>query len=118
MLAGGPSAEDDYVHYFRPFALRNAEATAAGVFLSIATALFIACMAASVSLDETAFTVLANATGQPAISLPLHWTAEGLPVGSHFTSRPGREDVLLALAGQLERSRPWAQRWPPLVPRA
>jgi amidase len=45
-----------------------------------------------------AFTPLANATGQPAMSVPLHWTDDGLPVGSHFLARPGEEALLFALA--------------------
>jgi len=58
------------------------------------------------------FTYIANATGQPAISLPLHWTADGLPVGVHFTARTAEEDVLLRLAAQLEQAKPWADKLP------
>ena len=61
----------------------------------------------------TPHTALYNVTGQPAISLPMHWTDGGLPVGVQLVGRPAGEGVLLALAGQLERARPWAHRRPP-----
>jgi amidase len=60
----------------------------------------------------TPFTALANVTGQPAITLPLHTTPDGLPVGVMLAGRPGGEAPLLALAGALERARPWASRHP------
>ncbi len=63
-------------------------------------------------LDYVPVTPLSNATGQPAISLPLHWTADGLPVGLHFSARLGDEATLLRLAGQLEQARPWRDRHP------
>ena len=65
-------------------------------------------------ITYVSFTPLANATGQPAMSVPLHWTDDGLPVGSHFLARPGEEALLFALAEQLEAAQPWADRWPPV----
>ena len=59
-----------------------------------------------------AFTALFNATGQPAISLPLHWTDDGLPVGVQLVAPFGREDLLIRVAAQLERRAPWADRTP------
>jgi amidase len=53
-----------------------------------------------------------NATGAPAISLPMHWTDEGLPVGVMLTADNGREDLLIRLAAQLEGAQPWADRRP------
>ncbi len=63
-------------------------------------------------IDYVPFTALQNATGQPAISLPLHWSADGLPVGVMFSAKLGDEATLLRLAGQLEQARPWKDRRP------
>ncbi len=60
------------------------------------------------------FTPYFNLSGQPAISLPLHWTPEGLPVGVHFGAAYAREDVLIRLASQLEQARSWGGRIPPV----
>jgi amidase len=59
------------------------------------------------------YTAQFNVTGQPAISLPLHWSADGLPVGVQLVAAYGREDLLIRVAAQLEQSTPWADRHPP-----
>jgi amidase len=61
----------------------------------------------------TPYTSTWNVTGMPAVSLPLHWTAEGLPVGVMLAGRSGEDHRLFALAAQLELARPWADRHPP-----
>jgi len=63
---------------------------------------------------DCAFTAPFNAAGLPAISLPLHWTKSGLPVGIQFVGRDLAEGTLLRLAGQLEQAQPWKDRLPPL----
>ncbi len=71
--------------------------------------------------DETArkvfgfipYTPLFNVTGQPAMSMPLYWNADGLPIGTQFVGRFGDEATLFRIAGQVERARPWAHRIPP-----
>lgn len=60
------------------------------------------------------YTPLQTIVGCTAMSVPLHWTDEGLPIGSQFAAAPGRERVLLELAYELEAARPWASRWAPL----
>ncbi len=62
----------------------------------------------------TQFTMPFDVTGQPSISLPLHWSADGLPIGVQLTAAYGREDVLIRVASQLEEARPWAEQRPPV----
>jgi Asp-tRNA(Asn)/Glu-tRNA(Gln) amidotransferase A subunit family amidase len=65
------------------------------------------------NLGWVPYTQLANLTGRPAISLPLHWTADGLPLGVQFVAPLAGEQLLLRLAGQLEQALPWADRLAP-----
>ena len=66
------------------------------------------------TFDTIPFTALFNITGQPAMSVPLHWNAAGLPIGVQFAGRFGEEALLFSLAGQLEQARPWFGRVPPI----
>ena len=61
------------------------------------------------------FTILWNITGQPAASVPAGFSAEGLPLAVQIVGRPGDERTVLALAGELEAERPWADRRPPVA---
>lgn len=66
------------------------------------------------NLGWVPYTQLANLTGRPAMSVPLHWTPDDLPIGSQFVARLGEDGLLLRLAAQLESAAPWADRRPPL----
>ncbi|MGZ5313680.1 MAG: amidase [Solirubrobacterales bacterium] len=63
-------------------------------------------------IPTAAFTAFWNSAGQPAISLPLHWNDEGLPIGVQLVAPFGREDILIRVASQLEQARPWNERRP------
>jgi amidase len=64
--------------------------------------------------EYTGFTLIANASGQPGISLPLHWNDDNLPIGVQLLGRYGDEATLIRLAAQLEEARPWSQRRAPI----
>lgn len=64
------------------------------------------------NLQYTPFTQLANVTGVPAMSVPLHWCENGLPLGVQFMGTHGDETKLLSLAAQLEQAEPWFHRVP------
>jgi amidase len=63
--------------------------------------------------EFTPFTSVYNVSGQPSVSVPLHWSEEGLPIGVMLSGRMGGEATLLALSAQLEAARPWSRRVPP-----
>ena len=60
------------------------------------------------------FTQVANITGLPAVSLPLSWSDEGLPIGVQLVGRPAGEAALIRVSAQLEQARPWRDRRPPV----
>ena len=64
------------------------------------------------NLKWVPFTQIGNLTGTPAMSVPLHWTTEGLPLGVHFVAPHSGEGLLFRLAGQLEKAKPWFHRTP------
>lgn len=70
----------------------------------------------SATLKYTAFLPYFNASGQPAMSIPLHWNSAGLPIGVQFAAAQGEEALLFSLAGQLEAARPWFHRRPANLP--
>ena len=64
------------------------------------------------TFDSIPFTLWFNATGQPAMSVPLHWSAAGLPIGLQFATWLGGDATLFCLVRQLEQARPWFDRRP------
>ena len=68
---------------------------------------------ADTAYEYIPYTIPFNLTGQPAMSVPLHWNDAGLPIGMQFAGRFGDEATLFRLAGQLEQARPWVARRPP-----
>jgi amidase len=70
---------------------------------------------ANAAMSMAGFTIAYNVSGQPAMSVPLHWNEGGLPIGVMFVGGWGREDVLFQLAAQLEQAQPWRDRWPTLA---
>jgi amidase len=66
----------------------------------------------STAADAGTFPFVFSLTGQPAMSLPMHWTSMGLPIGVQLVGALGCDDLLLDLATQLEEAQPWAHRWP------
>ena len=64
-------------------------------------------------IHYVAYTPIFNVTGMPAMSVPLAWNDEGLPIGSQFAAKQGDERTLLELAFELEQARPWADKWAP-----
>ncbi|WP_308917977.1 amidase [Jannaschia sp. LMIT008] len=64
--------------------------------------------------DYSPFCAAFNASGQPAASVPLHWNADGLPIGVHLAAPFGRDDTLIGLCAELEAAQPWADRRPPI----
>ncbi|MES2176697.1 MAG: amidase [Gemmatimonadota bacterium] len=71
--------------------------------------------AAAQVFDFIPYPPLFNTTGQPAMSVPLYWNAEGLPIGVQLAAAFGNDGMLFRLAGQLEQARPWRDRWPAMA---
>lgn len=98
-------------------ALKPAERVGLGVLRALPVGAAIRAVLAQLAannFERTPNTQLFNQTGQPAISLPLHWSDAGLPIGVQLAAAMGREDLLLRVAAQLEAARPWIHRKPPV----
>ena len=67
------------------------------------------------AVQFTPFTAAFNVTGQPAVSLPLHWTDAGLPIGVQLVGPPLGDALLFRVASQIEEARPWADKRPPAL---
>ena len=67
-----------------------------------------------VARSFNAFTRIQNLTGQPAMSVPLFWNEDNIPIGVQFAGRFGDEATLFRLASQLEQARPWSNKKPPI----
>ena len=68
---------------------------------------------ANAAMSMAGFTIAYNVSGQPAMTVPLHWNPRSIPIGTMFAGRPGAEGTLFRLAAQLEQAQPWADRRPP-----
>jgi amidase len=98
-------------------ALTRTEVTQVEVLARLRSGALIRKAAAEIAaslFDWLPYTALFNLTGQPAMSVPLHWTDDGLPIGVQFAARLGEDATLFRLAGQLERAQPWRDRRPPV----
>ena len=99
-------------------ALKRSERMQIAVLTRVRTPALIRKAAKDISsrmFDWLPYTPVFNLTGQPAMSVPLHWTHDGLPVGVQFAGRRSGDEGLFTLAAQLERAQPWFDRRPPMA---
>jgi amidase len=114
----GPAPRHGQTDLPRALALLLDALVSTGVLRLLAGTGLVARIVDAIATDNLApvpFTQLANLTGTPAMSVPLHSTPEGLPLGVQFTGRMGDEATLLQLAAELEAAAPWFDRLPPLA---